>query len=294
MRKSFITGFVGQLLMPELEAKVSALIEAEDLPTYASFDDAKKERVGSDRTRWTFPNHSYIECPDRPGVDHDLGIPIRWYVHVGQPPLPQASKDAGYSWNTLPIHITDALEKGVVMIKTGSGDELVPATGVVTEPGLVIASPEFSYQYSHGGYKEWELRPRVLGKIDEPLAWLHEPHRMSEIGLFNECYGDAMGLQSEAIKAHLNEVWRIRGQPLQRAETGPLEFFNDWPGVFLRGDDALAFAEHLEDFMRVADGRFECQLLATVLEGLVKILRSCALVDGESPEGVQHAALGKL
>jgi hypothetical protein len=27
-----------------------------------------------------------------------------------------------------------------------------------------------------------------------------------------------------------------------RAETGPMQFGEDWPGVFIRGDDALVFA----------------------------------------------------
>ena len=35
------------------------------------------------------------------------------------------------------------------------------------------------------------------------------------------------------------------GEP--RVETGPLQFGNDWPGLFVRGDDCLAFAKCLEE-----------------------------------------------
>ena len=30
-----------------------------------------------------------------------------------------------------------------------------------------------------------------------------------------------------------------------RVETGPLRFGNDWPGIFIRGDDALAVGHSL-------------------------------------------------
>lgn len=35
-----------------------------------------------------------------------------------------------------------------------------------------------------------------------------------------------------------------------RVETGPTQFGNDWPGLFIRGDDALALAMYLRDVLR--------------------------------------------
>jgi hypothetical protein len=32
---------------------------------------------------------------------------------------------------------------------------------------------------------------------------------------------------------------------LERVETGRMQFADDWPGVFIRGDDALGFARSL-------------------------------------------------
>lgn len=41
--------------------------------------------------------------------------------------------------------------------------------------------------------------------------------------------------------AMLSEVRKVPGLE-RRAETAPLQFGDDWPGVFIRGDDAMTFA----------------------------------------------------
>lgn len=43
----------------------------------------------------------------------------------------------------------------------------------------------------------------------------------------------------------MSEMRNLRA-PSKRVETGPLQFGEDWPGVFFRGDDALAYALALE------------------------------------------------
>lgn len=72
------------------------------------------------------------------------------------------------------------------------------------------------------------------------------------------------------------------------AETGPMVFGDDWPGVFLRGEHALQFASTLEG---VLSSRHAPSALGVVdravLDGLVKTLRSC-LVNGHMPEGLQR------
>lgn len=56
-----------------------------------------------------------------------------------------------------------------------------------------------------------------------------------------------------------------------RPETGPMQFGNDWPGVFIRGDNALLFAgaieaaiehvphEHIARLKRLADTLRSCR-----------------------------------
>jgi hypothetical protein len=52
-----------------------------------------------------------------------------------------------------------------------------------------------------------------------------------------------------------------------RVETGVTQFGDDWPGVFIRGDDAFAFALYLESVERTGD--------EINVEGLLNLLREC-------------------
>lgn len=60
-------------------------------------------------------------------------------------------------------------------------------------------------------------------------------------------------------------------QPLIRIETGPLEIDDDWPGVFIRGDNALYLAMMLQTFF---DGHDDF-ILRVVIKGLIDDLKSC-------------------
>lgn len=40
-----------------------------------------------------------------------------------------------------------------------------------------------------------------------------------------------------------------------KLRTGPIAFGSDWPGVFIRGDDALSYAVTLRALFAEADGR---------------------------------------
>jgi hypothetical protein len=62
---------------------------------------------------------------------------------------------------------------------------------------------------------------------------------------------------------------------MARPETGPMQFGDDWPGMFIRGDDAawmahsmLAAAQALSD---IADGQINAEYLKVYAEKL----RSC-------------------
>lgn len=56
-----------------------------------------------------------------------------------------------------------------------------------------------------------------------------------------------------------------------RVETGPVQFGGDWPGVFIRGDNALYYAMALEQVLNGTDPG----LYRRVAKGLVETLRAC-------------------
>jgi hypothetical protein len=68
-----------------------------------------------------------------------------------------------------------------------------------------------------------------------------------------------------------------------RIETGPLQCGDDWPGVFIRGDNALmGYAPALD---RLLNGQDQFGFAKAEAESLLKLLRSCA---GGRPDGLQR------
>jgi hypothetical protein len=62
----------------------------------------------------------------------------------------------------------------------------------------------------------------------------------------------------------------------ERPETGPMQFGNDWPGVFIRGDHALAAAAHLERAIKLVEKMSSAYWpTMSVLTGLLEELKSC-------------------
>lgn len=66
-----------------------------------------------------------------------------------------------------------------------------------------------------------------------------------------------------------------------RVETGPTQFGEDWPGVFIRGDNAFAYAMALEmifgEHGKVPEEHKEIsdQVNYSMVRGLITVLRSC-------------------
>jgi hypothetical protein len=66
----------------------------------------------------------------------------------------------------------------------------------------------------------------------------------------------------------------------RRVETGRMQFGNDWPGVFIRGDDALLFANSLQTMLNEVEPRAtelaeaELRALSRIKE-LKDLLKSC-------------------
>lgn len=79
------------------------------------------------------------------------------------------------------------------------------------------------------------------------------------------------------------EVLRIhRDGP--RVETGPVQFGNDWPGVFIRGDEAMYYAMMLRIAIACI-GDTGAGGVKSNLESLERVLQSCVVND--SPEEKQ-------
>lgn len=66
----------------------------------------------------------------------------------------------------------------------------------------------------------------------------------------------------------------------QRVETGVLQFGDDWPGIFIRGDNALHLGMTLKAYL---DGEIEDPISTMYLKGLANLLSSCdaQLVDND-------------
>lgn len=41
---------------------------------------------------------------------------------------------------------------------------------------------------------------------------------------------------------------------MSRIESGPIQFGDDWPGLFLRGDDCFHYASHLRRVLETVNG----------------------------------------
>lgn len=68
------------------------------------------------------------------------------------------------------------------------------------------------------------------------------------------------------------------GTPANRVETGALEINDDWPGVFIRGDNAMYYAMNLQSLLNQFEKMEEQQdrpFVVAVLKGLLNTLQSC-------------------
>jgi hypothetical protein len=58
-----------------------------------------------------------------------------------------------------------------------------------------------------------------------------------------------------------------------RVETGPLQFGDDWPGLFIRGDEALGLADTLNAAAAFLPAEFSA--IRTLLNSVSELLGSC-------------------
>ena len=70
----------------------------------------------------------------------------------------------------------------------------------------------------------------------------------------------------------MSEIRQLPEQ-LERVETGPTRFGNDWCGVFIRGDNAFGYALDLQ--IALGEEKFENTHTALSLRRLLILLQSC-------------------
>lgn len=104
---------------------------------------------------------------------------------------------------------------------------------------------------------------------------------------------DSMQDQGDVFDATLHGllalIASIPDQPEQYLQTGPLQFGNNWPGVFLQGDMALMGARTIHMALG-KNGPEILPILSMELTALMHTLQSCAAI-GKDPERLRHAIL---
>ncbi len=70
-------------------------------------------------------------------------------------------------------------------------------------------------------------------------------------------------------------IRRIRTTGEVRVETGIVKFDDDWPGIFIRGDNAFHFHAHLEQVLNTLTDIEYSPFPIEVINGLSKLLKSC-------------------
>jgi hypothetical protein len=74
------------------------------------------------------------------------------------------------------------------------------------------------------------------------------------------------------------DVQKINIELDGRLETGPIKIGDDWTGIHIRGDDALATAMYLREGLR--NSEVSDPILENMILSHIKLLESC--VEGEN------------
>lgn len=68
----------------------------------------------------------------------------------------------------------------------------------------------------------------------------------------------------------------------KRIETGIVQFGDDWPGIFIRGDSALHYSMHLEfikQFLIKKELDFSERLILKSIDNLIEMFQSCDITN---------------
>ena len=67
----------------------------------------------------------------------------------------------------------------------------------------------------------------------------------------------------------------------RRAETGTMQFPDDWPGVFMRGKHAFAFSMALKSVLETSTAN---PIFKMQVEGLISLLESSNIINKPTPQ----------
>jgi hypothetical protein len=85
------------------------------------------------------------------------------------------------------------------------------------------------------------------------------------------------------VSSRLNEVRKLPAVEGGRVETGPVQFGDDWPGVFVRGDNAFGYAMALREAMeKIPEGFNKMQI-----KSLCSLLGGAVVIPVKSPEKIK-------
>lgn len=100
-------------------------------------------------------------------------------------------------------------------------------------------------------------------------------------------------VEKEGHTEACSKAFRIVHPSTDRAETGILQFEDDWPGVFIRGDNAFAYVLYLGKLMEnIPSDNPAKRLFGPTIEQLIQLLKSCHIEYAKAhPEEVQTATL---
>lgn len=85
------------------------------------------------------------------------------------------------------------------------------------------------------------------------------------------------------VSSRLDEVRKLPAVEGGRVETGPVQFGDDWPGVFVRGDNAFGYAMALQEAMEKIPEGFN----KTRIKFLCELLGGAVVIPVKSPEKIK-------
>lgn len=90
------------------------------------------------------------------------------------------------------------------------------------------------------------------------------------------------------MSAKQGKIQQVPALASGRPETGAMQFGNDWPGVFIRGDNALFFARTLTAAMALYPDK---AMERSILRGLRDTLLSCSVGNTGWPPSTEIASV---
>lgn len=158
-------------------------------------------------------------------------------------------------YSTIPFCMTCG-GKGWIQYPIPPVEEKPPALENIEPPTLIVSKEKFE---------------EFVAKIEEMESSVRELKGLKKLLEKKPLWEEPTKVEPEEDRGG---VQRFSGNP-KRVETGPMQFGTDWPGVFIRGDNALYLAHILELILERHRSDFHPIMEVATLEGFIKLLRSC-------------------